>query len=360
MAWVSSIFARLALVKSKSVKLASDDPIPSRTLDSSYPPSRCLISTVPIEIIFCIADYLPHGNQLATSHTCKALYYNIKSFREKRKDTMTLIDHRLYIWLLCKSSIDRYACLDCNDIHTLDVTNSPTNRRSICPKEYSKRTYGSSLAGLFQVDYGHVQLACKLSQVPYETLPPHHQTFLDRLLLRYDLTTRAPRSWMRPKTTYSETGFRAQLYIVERKCVLERSWWLDFKGSYTGEMDSIIGSIQICPHENTSLQRAISDPLDQYQQPNLRIAGRGALMKADENFKFFCNMCATDYAVMHRTNGIFTLVVWQTLGGSDFESHRFWEEHSWRDGVPGRPDQPSGPNRTELESLRLMRKCVLR
>lgn len=353
MLWLSTTRHRLLGTTRPTGSGSSSNSSSSMIIDPNCPPPRCIITEIPLEVIFCIADHLSCANQLVLSHTCKHLYRSMKALESRR--VTTLMDHRLYLWLLCKSKLDRYPCLDCNHIHHLDVMNLPTNRRSICPKEYTDRIHGSSLTGPFQLDYGHIQLACKLSQVPYRTLPRAYQMYLDRLLFRYVLQSEDP-SWNKnTQKGRAEIQFQARLVVTENKCVLLRSWLVRNEGRHDGEIDSIFGSIQICPHENTSLHRAPSDPQSRYQQDGLRQLGRRILKGEADSHSSVCLFCGTDYSIRRRYKGYIGISTWQTLGGADFDSHRFWEEHSWRNGIPFKYEPREANYRSTMDSLQLIR-----
>lgn len=338
MRWLNNLQQRLTHSSNRKITTKPSSPI-----------SPCVITTIPMEILFCILDHVPHTNLLILSHTCKALYNGTQYYVEKTaKQSISFDDHRLYLWLFCKSKFDRFVCLDCNSTHSLDVMNLPYNRHEICAR--SKGLYGSSLQGPFQLDHSHVQLACKLNQATYNELPRLYRTFLDTVLAQCHIQPRH----LENARGAPDSVYKAQAAIIRGKFILYRAWgrYYNIKSHRTTNMEDIFGYIQICPHLRTSMQQQNStQPLNQYQQPTLCSIVERVLQDIGSVKQEICRICATDFAVCITASGHASLYVFQTLGGIDYESYQHWEGHLWKDNTPIQND-PWIPVR-RAESLRL-------
>lgn len=306
----------------------SSEPEITRFTAPSSPAPPCNFTRIPLEILYCITDLLPPANLLILSHTCRDLHHNLLRMLQRSRTTITYIEIREYLALFCKSNVEQYVCLVCMTIHGLDSLNLPSQQRRFCNAQTSlNAVYNSSLLGPFQLDHGHVQLACKLSQVPEDTLTTQQKAFLDGTLSRFTLTsgTYSPRE----RTIGNGTAFCTQAKVRGDVLVLKRMWKASFLGvDHEYDVGKLFGDLQLCPHLNTLTDNG--EAIYAGQVAWFSGALQPVLQHVPSMYAAKCLGCSTDVAVYSHEDGYVCIITWQVLGGAGSESFPTWEEHLWR------------------------------
>lgn len=296
----------------------------------------CPILNLDADALNCIMDFLPPSSQMALLHTSKAVYNSLRGRVAHTCETATRQDYRQYLLLLCRSSLDRYACWDCEDIHNFYVKPKSIDEAITCPKQRSGSVRGSSLRGKHQLNLGQIQTASKLTRMGRWRIPRAYRRFLARTLKRTEdqhFVTRTSTS--RHK---HPVKLRSRTRIVDNRLYIKRLWEARYWDvNVRRRPQHPFGSVQVCPHMNTSSSRADpSCPSERFQQRHLSQAVQSALRRINQHQRLACGACPTDISVhTHRYKRRIVLVAWQCLGGEEVEgSYSYWERHCWRRGIP--------------------------
>lgn len=328
---------------------APDARVPEPALDPSTPPATCLIIQLDLDTLNCIMDYLSAADQMILLHTCSALFHSLIHRVRLTRKSLCKTGHRQYILRSYKDKPNWYICIDCKSPHRLDEKNLPSHRKVICPKEKAGRVHGSSLLGPFQLDYGHVQLACKLSQMDQTALPLPYKRFLGNTLSEFHLTT-----YYTPHTsTDYPAEFRALARVIKGKLYLKRMWRYQFKRFVRGDkIEDIFGSLQVCPHMTTSLDQNPGHPEVMIVESTFltRPIISAICLLDEKDYPASCPVCATD-VIIYTRKGYITVMVWQLLGGCDLGSQKYWQGHAWKRNWPVKQDEGSARGEQERGSL---------
>lgn len=294
-----------------------------RSLQPYFPPKTCIINQIHVDALVCMAEYLTPVALLLLSHTCKQLYLALQPHARKARREMLLLHHRYYLQLLCKSSLDQYACVDCNDVHSLDLKDSLLLRPSDCHPRAT--TPCKSLADLLRMHPGQVQLACRISNKLYYTPSTAHTTFMANLLARFKIGTEL-KSYERSDAFTAEARIQSEVFILRRQW--RRSCW-------NFDPEATFGKLQVCPHQNTATLAVVTPPQKQHQRSELRNTVKRAQnplsLRRDLGN---CPVCPTDWTVGVEGSHYITLTVYQVLGTASTDSFQYWEAQLLSDGVP--------------------------
>lgn len=331
-------FDLLSRSKSKCVSYSKEckrrllSTFKGRLSKSDLASKDCPILNLHFDALNCIMDFLPPASQMALLHSCKALYYSLEGRVARTRQSSTLLDYRQYLLLLCRCCLNCYACWDCNDIHEFKVTSKPDKRVISCPKQRNDLVQGSSLRDAHKFSLGKIQSLCKLSRMDPEILPKMYRQFLA------DASTTATSQYYVSSywgTQSYPVKLRTTARVVGGKLYLKRVWVARYGFRRHRRLHDVFGSIQVCPHYNTSTSIGPSCPMERYQEPELSLSIQETLLYADESQNLSCLLCPTDITTnSHRMIRAAVLVSWQCLGGESVESPSFWERHSWTDRIP--------------------------
>lgn len=280
--------------------------------------NTCILSKISEDALFCIADYLSPVALLSLSHTCKDLK-RVLAVEVKRQ--ITQLHHHAYLQLLCKDSLSQYPCLNCNDVHHLNLNKSHIPQQSNCwPQD---RILHSSIAALPKIHPGHLQLACRISNnvdcKPFEA----ERAFMRKLISTFKAGTEI-KMYERSDTFTAEARIHSETFILRRQ--LKRRYW-------NTNPESTFGQLQVCPHQSTAASPLDPYPLEQYQRPELRQMVTRVQRRFERRDLGNCPVCATDWTVYSEV-GYVILTVYQILGTASADSYQYWAAQHWNNRVP--------------------------
>lgn len=291
--------------------------------DPSIPPMGCPIIQLNFDVLNYIVVHMSPVDHMMFRYTCKTFFSGFNTHEQFTPQNLTSQDCRCYRLQLHRDDPTSYLCLTCDDFHPLDERNLPFKRKIICPEEEKGKVFGSTLTGPFQLDHGHVQLACKLAQMDQATLPSHCKRFLGSILSDFHLPTYHPPGW----SNEPPLVFRAQARIIQGQLYLKRTWQCGHSKlrSGSGGSQSIFGAIQVCPHLGTG----DTQPTIVTRQCSRLRCGIIDLMFGPPGYKHLsCWYCNTDIS-LHAGLRHMTLQVWQLLGGYSSDSYKYWKAQNW-------------------------------
>lgn len=156
-----------------------------------------------------------------------------------------------------------------------------------------------------------------------------YKRFLANILSEFRLS-----AYNDPRTsTDCPIEFRALARVIDGKLYLKRMWKSPYKKSDKGTsamIEGIFGSLQICPHLNTSLQPTKGQPRAMLVEwMRLMYATIDAVHCPKKDRRASCPSCTTDL-ILYCNKDYISITAWQLLGGCDLDSWKYWEGHAWK------------------------------
>ncbi|KAK0510124.1 hypothetical protein JMJ35_007518 [Cladonia borealis] len=272
---------------------------------------------LPIDILCSICDELPLSAKIILSHTCKAMWYMLRSKcsfqlkaigREDRSNTLTELGNLLP---------DNYHCINCNMLHPVEPDNIPnlTNwyrRRHLCRAQYQTYNYvhpQHSYAVLFH----HVQLALK-----YSRMKEKHQNYRRNILQNFEI---------RPVGSPIIKTFAAKPKVVNARFILLTTYIL-----YAGPLRDAAKTdndkyIMFCPHHHFGIG---TGPGNSFAAMLQKTVINAATMQDQHTELFSCDRCPTDYSVVVEDDEA-VLNAWHDLGNGFSVEDPSWQSHLYSD-----------------------------
>ena len=280
---------------------------------------------LPIDILFSICDHLPLSAKILLSHTCKAMWYALRSKCSSQLKAMAREDRFNTLTELGNLLPDYSHCIKCNILHPVEPDDIPnltnwyrrSRRHSCCTPSHTYDHVRPQY--LYAVSFHHVQLALK-----YSRMKQKHQDYRSNILQKFEI---------RPAGSPIIKSFTAKPKVVNARFILLATHVL-----YVGPLRDAAkmnrdNYIMFCPHHHFGLggtgpgnfvaallQKAVINAADmQYQHTEL----------------FSCDRCPTDYSVVVE-NDEAVLKTWQDLGNGFSVEDPSWQSHLWsyQNGIP--------------------------
>lgn len=268
---------------------------------------------LPIDILCSICDELPLSAKILLSHTCKAMWYMLRSKCSFQLQALVREDRFNILAELGNLLPDNYHCVSCNVLHAVESDDIPilTNwyrRRHSC------RASGQMFDHLhpqhsYAVLFCHVQLALK-----YSRMKEKHQDYRMNILQEFEI---------RPVGSPIIKTFIAKPKVVNARFILLTTYVLyggPLRDAAKKDYDKFI---MFCPHHYFGLG---TGPGNSFAAILQRAVINAATMQDQHTELFSCDRCPTDYSVVAKDNEA-VVEAWHDLGIGFSVEDPSWQSH---------------------------------
>ncbi|KAJ6788341.1 hypothetical protein PWT90_06333 [Aphanocladium album] len=285
-----------------------------------YPPrlglkkklGRDFFFNLPLDLLYCVADFLPLSTLLCLTKTCNGLHQALR--KRLRLDTpRASAEERLKcLTISAFYRADKWACQRCRVLHDVDYRDlphysyQPQSRLWRCPGSNVLDLYSRPPESDYEVDYHRVQLTLKLSRL--KNLSESQEQYLQRLLAPHKITNYHHTL----DASYSVTPKVVKGRYM-RKCV-----WL-FQPRVLPISYKALGTFSVCCHlQNARRGRALANALFES-------------WKHERTILLDCLYCATEVEVCSQwwRNPYIKLTVYQDLGPEGSACGQNWRALAW-------------------------------
>ncbi|KAH7349931.1 hypothetical protein B0T11DRAFT_135973 [Plectosphaerella cucumerina] len=323
------------------------------------------LSSLPLDAWLSITEYLPPYDLLYLSHTCKALRAVAgRGLPEDIRNLTQTVDRWSFIAGLASTSLNHWACLECYQLHLVDLKDNPANRvgylrwgscHSLSQDNYNdddNATRCTAYSGKYETDLTHIQLALKYAarnrlSAPYmkhfeELMAPFHVSLEDPLFggpatnvddLLPILDYRATPKILKQNVDGSSPVLRYVLH-EEWQYRLPRDYedmpYMDTESTFLHLRRSVFRSADSCKH-----QRPTTDPAPVIETDHTRTTDSTPAMEMHledlktkplgQRISLSCRKCPTDYEMWFEGQGrrkLLKVHVWKDMRISEEEWKR--------------------------------------
>lgn len=272
---------------------------------------------LPIDILWCICDQLPLSAKILLSHTCKAMWYMLRSKCSFQLKAMVWEDRFNTLTELGNMLPDKYHCTKCNILHPVEHDDTP-NLTDWYRRRHSCRTPSSMFDHVhpqhsYAVSFHHVQLALK-----YSRMKEKHQDCRTNILRNFEI---------RPVGSPIIKTFAAKPKVVNARFILLASYVLyagPLRDAAKRDYDKFI---MFCPHHYFGLGTGLGCSFAAILQ---KAAINAATMQGRHTELFSCDGCPTDYSVVVEDDEA-VLEAWHDLGKGFSVEDPSWQSHLYSD-----------------------------
>lgn len=276
---------------------------------------------LPTDILCCICDQLPLSTRILLSHTCKAMWYMLRSKCSSQLKALVPKDRFNTLTELGNLLPDHYHCTKCNILHPVEPDDIPnlTNwdlRRHTCrtpiqmfdhvrPQDY------------YAISLHHVQLALK-----YSRMREKHQDYRRNILQNFEI---------RPVGSPVIKTFTAKPKVVNARFILLTTYVLYAGALRDAAKRDYNKFIVFCPHNQFGLG---TGPGHSFAAILQKAAMNAATMQDQHTELFSCDRCPTDYSLVVEDDEA-VLKVWHDLGHGFSIEDPSWQSHlySFQNGI---------------------------
>ena len=273
---------------------------------------------LPIDILCAICDELPLSAKILLSHTCKAMWYTLRSQCAVLSKAIAGDDRSSTLIELGKLLPDNYHCTKCNLLPTVLSYDTPDLTSRFC-RRHSCRTDAPThdqlyLHPSYTISFHHVQLALK-----YSRMKEKHQDCRTNILRKFEI---------HPVGSPIIKTFTAQPKVVNAKFLLLATYVVDAASLRDAAERDHSKFIMFCPHQSfgigldprswncfvTVLRKAAINAASTHDQPQ------------QHTELFSCDHCPTDYSVVVAEDEA-VIKVWHDLGEGLSVKDSSWQSH---------------------------------
>ena len=272
---------------------------------------------LPIDVLCNICDELPLCAKILLSHTCKAMWYMLRSKCFSQLNALVQEDRFNTLTELGNLSSDHYHCIKCNILHPVEPDDIP-NLTNWYRRQHTCHTPSQMFDHLhpqnsYAVSFHHVQLALK-----YSRMKEKHQDCRTNILQKFEI---------RPVSSPIIKTFAAKPKVVDARFILLATYVL-----YAGPLRDAANMdsdqyIMFCPHQHFGLGTGPGNNLAAILQEAVNTA---ATMQDQYTRLFSCDRCPTDYSVVVE-DGEPIVEAWHDLGNGFSVEDPSWQSHLYSD-----------------------------
>ncbi len=276
---------------------------------------------LPMDILLCLCDQLPLSAKILLSHTCKAMWYMLRSKCSSQLKALSREDRFITLTELGNLLPDHYHCIKCNILHPVEPDDVP-NLTNWYRRRHTCRTPGRMFDHVrpqhsYAVSFHHVQLALKDSRMKQK-----HQDCRTNILQEFEI---------RPDGSPIIKSFTAKPKVVNARFILLATYVLYLGPLRDAAKRDRAKNIMFCPHHHFGLGTGLGFSFAAILQ---KAVINAATMQDQHTELFSCDRCPTDYSVVVKDDEA-VVEAWQDLGNGFSVEDPSWQSHlySYQNGI---------------------------